>query len=97
MCCLFHVILKVKSKYSHDKHNPTGPCNGHAAYLCVAGNRIVNIIFKICRIQSVTANIPRFLATARNVVAFWSDISYVGDLRKNKYVYLKITWPSDCL
>jgi len=81
VCCVFHVILKVQSKYFRDKHYPTGLCNGHAAYLYVAGNEIVNIIFMICRIQSVTAKIPHFLATVRNVVAFWSDICYVGSLQ----------------
>jgi len=78
---VFHAILKVKSKYFRDRHYPTGLWNGHAAYLCVAGNEIVNIIFMICRIQSVTAIIPHFLSTVRNVAAFWSDISCVGSLQ----------------
>ena len=74
------MILKVKSKYFRDKYYPAGVCNGHTVYLCVAGNEIVNI-FMICRIQSVTAIFPQFLATAQNVVAFWSDIFYVGSLQ----------------
>jgi hypothetical protein len=80
---VFHVVLKVKSKYFHNirVYYPAGVCNGHATYLCVAGNEIVNIIFMMCRIQSVTAIFPQFLATAQNVVAFWKDISYVGSLQ----------------
>lgn len=81
MCCVSRVIVKVKSKYFRDKHYQTGLFNGHAAYLCVAGNEIVNIIFMICRIQSVTAIIPNFLATVRNIVFFWSDMSYVDSLQ----------------
>jgi hypothetical protein len=78
---VFHVVLKVKSKYFRDIYYPAGIFNGHAAYLCVTGNEIVNIIFMMCRIQSVTAIFPQFLATAQNVVAFRSDISYVGSLQ----------------
>jgi hypothetical protein len=78
---VFHVLLKVKSKYFRDKYYPTGLCNGHTAYLCVAGNEFVNIIFMIRPIQSVTAIIPYFLAAERNAVAFCSDISYVGSLQ----------------
>jgi hypothetical protein len=68
------VIVKVKSKYFREKNYQTGLFSGHAAYLCVAGNEIVSIIFMICRIQSVTAIIPNFLAAVQNIVFFWSDM-----------------------